>query len=213
MVTEGALVTNGQSNSLATVQQLDPIYVDLTRSSSQLLRLEHEIGSGHLKSARDGEATVRLILENGEQYPLVGKLEFSEVSVDQSTGSVVIRAVFPNPREVLLPGMFVRAVVEEGMVDKAILAPQRGIGRDQRGEPTALVIGQDNTVELRRLKTDRVIGNDWLVTDGLNEGDKLIVEGLQKVAPGARVRPSEIVSESKSSVATNSFSERSNNAN
>jgi membrane fusion protein (multidrug efflux system) len=175
-------------------------------------RLEHEIDSGQLKSVRDEKATVWLILEDGEQYPLPGKLEFSEVSVDQSTGSVIVRAVFPNPREVLLPGMFVRAVVEEGTVDNAILAPQRGVSRNQRGEPTALVIGNDNKVELRTLKSDRAIGENWLITDGLKAGDKLIVEGLQKIVPGARVRPTEIVNESKSSVATNNFAERSNNA-
>jgi membrane fusion protein (multidrug efflux system) len=202
--TEGALVANGQSSALATVQQLDPIYVDLTRSSSQLLRLEHEINAGQLKSARDEKATVRLILEDGTQYPLPGKLEFSEVSVDQGTGSVVIRAVFPNPHELLLPGMFVRAVVEEGTVDQAILAPQRGVSRNQRGEPTALVVGEDNKVELRTLKTDRVLGDNWLVTEGLKAGDKLIVEGLQKIAPGAQVRPIELATETAFPVATNS---------
>lgn len=200
-VTEGALVTNGQSSALATIQQLDPIYVDLTRSSSQLLRLEHEIDSGHLKSVRDEKPTVRLILEDGELYPLPGKLEFSEVSVDQSTGSVIVRAVFPNPSEVLLPGMFVRAVVEEGTVDNAILAPQRGVSRNQRGEPTALVIGSDNKVELRTLKSDRAIGENWLITDGLKAGDKLIVEGLQKIAPGVQVRPTEVATESKFPIA------------
>ncbi len=200
-VTEGALVTNGQSSALATVQQLDPIYVDLTRSSNQLLRLEQEIDSGQLKSVRDEKPTVRLILEDGEQYPLPGKLEFSEVSVDQSTGSVVVRAVFPNPREVLLPGMFVRAVVEEGTVDNAILAPQRGVSRNQRGEPTALVIGNDNKVELRTLKSDRAIGENWLITDGLKVGDKLIVEGLQKIAPGVQVRPTEVATESRFPIA------------
>jgi membrane fusion protein (multidrug efflux system) len=197
-------VTSGQSSALATVQQLDPIYVDLTRSSSQLLRLQHEINAGQLKSARDEKATVRLILEDGTQYPLPGKLEFSEVSVDQGTGSVVIRAVFPNPHELLLPGMFVRAVVEEGTVDQAILAPQRGVSRNQRGEPTALVVGEDNKVELRTLKTDRVLGDNWLVTDGLKAGDKLIVEGVQKVAPGAQVRSTEVVTESAFPMANNS---------
>lgn len=202
--TEGALVANGQSSALATIQQLDPIYVDLTRSSSQLLRLERELSSGQLKSARDEPATVRLILEDGTQYPLPGKLQFSEVSVDQGTGSVVVRAVFPNPHELLLPGMFVRAVVEEGTVDQAILAPQRGVSRNQRGEPTALVVGQDNKVELRALKTDRVIADNWLVTDGLKAGDKLIVEGLQKIAPGAQVRPIELATGTAFPIATNS---------
>ena len=202
--TEGALVASGQSSALATIQQLDPIYVDLTRSSSQLLRLEREINSGQLKSAQDEKPTVRLILEDGTQYPLPGKLEFSEVSVDQGTGSVIVRAVFPNPHEVLLPGMFVRAVVEEGTVDQAMLAPQRGVSRNQRGEPTALVVGEGNKVELRTLKTDRIIGDNWLVTEGLKTGDKLIVEGLQKIAPGAEVRPIELATETAFPIATNS---------
>jgi membrane fusion protein (multidrug efflux system) len=197
-------VASGQSSALATIQQLDPIYVDLTRSSSQLLRLEREINSGQLKSAQDEKPTVRLILEDGTEYPLPGKLEFSEVSVDQGTGSVIVRAVFPNPHEVLLPGMFVRAVVEEGTVDQAILAPQRGVSRNQRGEPTALVVGEGNKVELRTLKTDRVIGENWLVTEGLKTGDKLIVEGLQKIAPGVQVRSTEVVTENPFPMANNS---------
>jgi len=195
LVTEGALATNGQTTALAIIQQLDPIYVDLTRSSSQLLTLQREIDSGRLQSVRDEQATVRLILEDGTQYALPGKLEFSEVSVDQSTGSVVVRAVFPNPRELLLPGMFVRVVVEEGVNDQAILVPQRGVTRNQRGEPTALVVGKDNVVELRTLKTDRAIGDYWLLTDGLKASDKLILEGLQKIAPGDQVRVVEVATE------------------
>jgi membrane fusion protein (multidrug efflux system) len=187
-VTEGALVTNGQTTALATVQQLDPIYVDLTQSSSQLLRLQRELNNGQLKSARDQNATVRLILEDGTEYPEKGTLQFSEVSVDQGTGSVTLRAVFPNPRQILLPGMFVRAQVEEGVNEQAILVPQRGVTRNQRGEPTALVVGENNKVELRSLRTERTIGENWLVTSGLNAGDKVIIDGLQKISPGAEVK-------------------------
>jgi membrane fusion protein, multidrug efflux system len=187
-VTEGALVTNGQTNALATVQQLDPIYVDLTQSSSQLLRLQHELNNGQLQSVRDQKAEVRLILEDGTEYPEKGTLQFSEVSVDQGTGSVTLRAVFPNPRQVLLPGMFVRAQVEEGVNQQAILVPQRGVTRNQQGQPTALVVGANNKVELRTLRTERTIGENWLVTGGLSAGDKVIIEGLQKVAPGAEVK-------------------------
>jgi membrane fusion protein (multidrug efflux system) len=187
-ITEGALVTNGQTTALATVQQLDPIYVDLTQSSSQLLRLQRELNNGQLKSVRDQKAAVRLILEDGTEYPEKGTLQFSEVSVDQGTGSVTLRAVFPNPRQVLLPGMFVRAEVEEGVNEQAILVPQRGVTRNQRGEPTALVVGANNKVELRAVHTERTIGENWLVTGGLSAGDKVIIDGLQKVAPGAEVK-------------------------
>jgi membrane fusion protein, multidrug efflux system len=187
-VTEGALVTNGQTTALATVQQLDPIYVDLTQSSSQLLRLQRELNNGELKSVRDQKAAVRLILEDGTEYPEKGSLQFSEVSVDQGTGSVTLRAVFPNPRQVLLPGMFVRAEVEEGVNEQAILVPQRGVTRNQQGQPIALVVEANNKVELRTLQTERTIGEDWLVTSGLRAGDKVIIEGLQKVTPGAEVK-------------------------
>jgi membrane fusion protein (multidrug efflux system) len=187
-VTEGALVTNGQTTALATVQQLDPIYVDLTQASSQLLRLQRELNNGQLKSVRDQNAEVHLILEDGAEYPESGTLQFSEVSVDQGTGSVTLRAVFANPRQVLLPGMFVRAQVEEGVNEQAILVPQRGVTRNQQGQPTALVVGANSKVELRRLHTERTIGENWLVTSGLNAGDKVIIDGLQKVAPGAEVK-------------------------
>jgi membrane fusion protein (multidrug efflux system) len=187
-VTEGALVTNGQTAALATVQQLDPIYFDLTQSSSQLLRLQRELNNGQLKSVRDQNATVRLILEDGTEYPETGTLQFSEVSVDQGTGSVTLRAVFPNPRQVLLPGMFVRARVEEGVNQQAILVPQRAVTRNQQGQPTALVVGANNKVELRTLHAERTIGESWLVTSGLSAGDKVIIDGLQKVAPGAEVK-------------------------
>src|SRR5258707_11851114 len=187
-ITEGALVTNGQNNALATVQQLDPIYVALTQSSSQLLRLQRELNNNQLESVRDQKAEVSLILEDGTEYSEKVALQFSEVSVDQGTGSFTLRAVFPNPRQVLLPGMFVRAQVEEGVNQQAILVPQRGVTRNQQGQPTALVVGADNKVELRTLRTERTIGENWLITDGLSAGDKVIIEGLQKVAPGAAVK-------------------------
>ncbi len=196
MVTEGALVTSGQAGALATVQQLDPIYVDVTQSSSQLLHLQRELASGQLKNPKSGETSTRLVFEDGTQYSESGTLQFSEVSVDPGTDSVTLRAVFPNPRRELLPGMFVRAIVSEGTNEQAILVPQKGVTRNVRGEPTAFVVGEGNRVELRVLKTDRAIGDKWLVTDGLKSGDRLIVEGLQKIAPGAEVRPVEIPEDS-----------------
>jgi membrane fusion protein, multidrug efflux system len=150
--------------------------------------LQRELNNGQLKSLRDQKAAVRLILEDGTEYPEKGTLQFSEVSVDQGTGSVTLRAVFPNPRQVLLPGMFVRAQVEEGVNQQAILVPQRGVTRNQQGQPTALVVGANNKVELRTLHTERTIGENWLVTSGLSAGDKVIIDGLQKVAPGAEVK-------------------------
>lgn len=191
MVTEGALVTSGQAQALATVQQLDPIYVDVTQSSGQLLRMQREVASGQIQNAKDGEPVTRLIFEDGTEYSEPGKLQFSEVSVDPETDSVTLRAVFPNPRRELLPGMFVRAVVSEGWIDDAVLVPQKGVTRNARGEPTALVVGEGDKVELRILKIDRAIGDKWMVTDGLKAGDRLIVEGLQKAPPGSVVHPME----------------------
>jgi len=192
-VTEGALVTTGQTAELATVHQLDPIYVDVTQSSAQLLKLQRELAAGQLQGVK--EASAQLILEDGTVYPEAGKLQFSEVSVDQGTGSVTLRAVFPNPNQALLPGMFVRALVKEGVNEEAILVPQRGVTRNPRGEPTALVVGADNRVEQRALTTERVLGDKWLVTGGLKAGDRVIVEGLQKIGPGAQVKPTEMVPE------------------
>jgi membrane fusion protein (multidrug efflux system) len=187
-VTEGALVVTGQASALATVQQLDPIYVDVTQSSVEMLRLQRELAEGHLRNAGNGQAETRLILEDGSEYPEAGRLLFSEVTVDQGTGSVTLRAVFPNPKRLLLPGMFVHARVEEGVADQALLVPQQGVTRSQSGEATALVVGADNRAELRVLKVDRAIGDKWLVTDGIKAGDRVIVEGLQKVHPGTPVK-------------------------
>lgn len=192
MVTEGALVTAQQATALATVQQLDPIYVDVTQASVELLRLRKELAAGHLKSVGTNQVEAELILEDGSEYGDVGRLEFSEVTVDAGTGSVTMRAVFPNSKGNLLPGMFVHARIEEGVNEQAILVPQEGVTRNQRGEPTALVVGEGNKVELRALKTERTIGDKWLIVDGVKAGDRVIVEGLQKAAPGAEVKVVEV---------------------
>jgi membrane fusion protein (multidrug efflux system) len=186
-VTEGALVTSGQTNAMATIQQLDPIYVDVTQSSTEMLKLRRDLESGKLQKAGDNAASVKLTLEDGSEYGKPGKLEFSEVSVDQATGSVTLRAVFPNPDHTLLPGMFVHAQLQAGVNSKAILAPQQGVTRDLKGMPSALVVNKDNKVEQRQLVANRTAGAYWLIEKGLNEGDRVITEGLQFVKPGAQV--------------------------
>ncbi|CAJ49261.1 efflux RND transporter periplasmic adaptor subunit [Bordetella avium] len=192
LVTEGALVTANQAAAIASVQQIDPIYVDVTQSSVQLLRLKQALASGQLQQDDGAQAAkVTLVLEDGSTYAEPGKLEFSEVTVDPSTGSVTLRALFPNPRHQLLPGMFVRANLAQGVANEGLLVPQRGVTRNQRGLPTALVVNADNKVELRELRTDRTVGDHWLVTQGLAAGDRVIVEGLQSVRPGAEVNAKE----------------------
>lgn len=185
-VTEGALVTANQANALATVQQIDPIYVDVTQSSVQRLTLQDALASGRLKGGESGQAEVSLRLPDGSVYEQKGHLQFSEVTVDPGTGSVTLRAVFPNPKRRLLPGMFVHARLQQGVDEQGLLVPQQGVTRNQRGEPTALVLNAENTVELRVLQTDRAIGDKWLVTQGLAAGDRVIVEGVQRVRPGAK---------------------------
>jgi membrane fusion protein (multidrug efflux system) len=187
-VTEGALVNNGQAAALATIQQLDPIYVDVTQPAKDLLRLRRELASGQLEKAGDNAARVRLKLEDGSDFTHQGTLEFSEVSVDESTGSVTLRAVFPNPEHLLLPGMFVHAELVAGMNSQAILAPQQGVTRNPRGDAVALVVNAENKVEARVLQASRTSGSYWLVTSGLNSGDRLITEGLQYIKPGDEVR-------------------------
>ena len=187
-VTEGALVTSGQTMAMATIQQLDPIYVDVTQSSKDLLALRADLAEGRLQKAGDNSAKVQLVLEDGSHYAHEGTLEFSEVAVDEGTGSVTLRAGFPNPDHLLLPGMFVHAELLAGVKQQAILAPQQGITRNQRGEPTALVVNAENKVEQRVLKASRTVGSAWLVEDGLDEGDRLITEGLQFVQPGVEVK-------------------------
>lgn len=186
-VTEGALVSSGQTAALAVIQQLDPIYVDVTQSANDLLRLRRELASGQLEKAGDTAAKVELSLPDGSAYPHAGRLEFSEVSVDEGTGSVTLRAVFPNPEQVLLPGMFVQAQLQTGSKSAAILAPQQGVTRNARGEATAMVVGADDKVEVRVLKAERTAGSFWLVSEGLAAGDRLITEGLQFVKPGVAV--------------------------
>jgi membrane fusion protein, multidrug efflux system len=194
-VTEGALLTASQTTALVTITQLDPIYVDVTQSTTTMLRLKRELASGQIKSAGDGKVPVRLLLEDGSLYDQPGTLQFSEVTVDQGTGAVTLRAIFPNKDGLLLPGMFVREQLQEGVVLNAILAPQQGVTHNQKGEPTALIVDADGKVQLRRLKTDRAIGGNWLIADGLKEGDRLIVSGVQKARPGMPVTVNEIAIE------------------
>lgn len=187
-VTVGALVTADQSTALTTVQQLDPIYVDVTRSSRELLELQNQLASGAIKAAGDNAASVKLTLEDGSEYPLEGKLQFSDVSVDTGTGSVTLRAIFPNPKHRLLPGMFVKARLIEGVNEKAILVQQNYVTHNAKGKATVMVVGKDGKAEEREVQTTRSVGNQWLVSSGLSAGDQLIVGGLQYVQPGAPVQ-------------------------
>ncbi|CAN0623201.1 multidrug efflux pump membrane fusion lipoprotein AcrA [Burkholderia multivorans] len=187
-VTPGAYVQASQATLMSTVQQLDPVYVDLTQSSLDGLKLRQAVQSGRLKTSGPGAAKVTLILEDGKPYAEPGKLQFSDVTVDQSTGSVTIRAIFPNPKRVLLPGMFVRARIEEGVNDNAFLVPLIGVSHDQKGQPVALVVGADNKVAPRTLTTTGMQGQNWIVEGGLQPGDRVIVQGVDKVRPGATVK-------------------------
>lgn len=186
-VTDGALVTAYQSLALATIQQLDPIYVDVPQSTSELLRLKRRLEGNHLHQDGSNQNKIKAILEDGSEYPLTGSLQFRDVTVDPTTGSVVLRAVFPNPEGLLLPGMFVRAVVREGTNEQAILIPQQAVSRDPKGNPLALIVDQENKIQQRMLALDRAIGDKWLVSSGLAPGDQVVVEGAQKVRPGASV--------------------------
>jgi membrane fusion protein (multidrug efflux system) len=187
-VTEGALVTADQATALSTIQVLDPIYVDVTRSSGELLQLKRELASGAIKRAGDAAARVRLILEDGSVYPQEGKLQFTDVTVDPSSGTVTLRAEFPNPQHDLLPGMFVRARLVEGVNEQAILVSQDAISHNDKGEAVAMVLGAGDKVEARVVQTPRTIGNRWLVSQGLKPGDRLIVDGLQYIRPGMVVK-------------------------
>ena len=187
-VTEGAIVTAYQPVPLATIQQLDPIYVDVTQSTTELLRLKRRLNKGSIKYHGTGQNKVRLILEDGTKYPLEGRFEFQEVKVDPTTGSVILRIIFPNSRHVLLPGMFVRAVVKEGVNERAILIPQQGVTRDRKGNPFVLIVDAKGKVALRPLTLERAMGDKWLVSAGLAPGDRVIVEGLQYVRPGMQVK-------------------------
>jgi membrane fusion protein (multidrug efflux system) len=185
-VTTGALVTASQPAALATIQQLDSMYVDVTQTIADLLKLQQNLANGVVK--KSGSALVRLLLEDGSAYPVTGTLKFSEVTVDQSTGSVTLRAVFPNPKQVLLPGMFVRAILVEGIQENAILVPQRGVTRNPKGDAVVMLVGAEEKAELRPIKVVRTVGDSWLVRDGLKSGDRVILEGLQKARPGTVVK-------------------------
>jgi membrane fusion protein (multidrug efflux system) len=188
-VTEGAYVQAAQATLLATVQQLDPVYVDVTQSTDEVLKLRRDLESGRLQGAGKGLARVRLVTDDGREYAQAGTLQFADVTVDPGTGSIALRALFPNPRGELLPGMFVRARLEEGVNPQALLVPQVGVTRDQKGVPVALVVNAERKAERRQLVTDRAVGDAWLITDGIKAGEQVIVEGLQKVRPGTLVNP------------------------
>lgn len=188
LVTEGALVGQGEATPLATVQQLDPIYVTLTQSSADLLRLKQAMANGKLKSVGKDKASVTLVTDDGRQYPLPGKLLFSDVSVDESTGAVTLRAEFPNPEHFLLPGMYARARLEQAVDDKAIMVPQQAVSRSPDGA-SVMLVGADGKVVPQPVQTGAAQGNNWVVTQGLKTGDRVIVEGLQKIKPGATVKP------------------------
>jgi membrane fusion protein, multidrug efflux system len=187
-VTDGALVTAYQPLALATIQQLDPIYVDVPQSTTELLRLRRRLEGNHLHQSGTNQNRVKLILEDGTAYPLEGALQFRDITVDPTTGSVVLRVVFPNPEGLLLPGMFVRAVVKEGTNEKAILVPQQAVSRDPKGNPISLIVDGEGKIQQRVLVLDRAIGDKWLVSSGLASGDRVVVEGIQKVRPGASVK-------------------------
>ncbi|RLB87530.1 MAG: efflux transporter periplasmic adaptor subunit [Deltaproteobacteria bacterium] len=187
-VTEGAIVTAYQPVELATIQQLNPIYVDVPQSTTELLRLKRRLEDGRLKNHGTSQNRVKLILEDGTAYPQEGILQFRDVTVDPTTGSVILRVVFPNPEDVLLPGMFVQTVIKEGVNEQAILVPQQGVSRDRKGNPVALIVDASDNVRQRMLTLDRAIGDKWLVSAGLAPGDRLIVEGMQRVRPGGAVK-------------------------
>jgi membrane fusion protein (multidrug efflux system) len=192
-MTEGALVGANQSTALVVVQQLDPIYVDVTQPSTLLLQLQRALDAGQLRKVGAGQAQAKLTLEDDTPYDQLGKLQFAEVTVQPGTGSVTLRAVFPNPRNTLLPGMFVHEHLEEGIDERGLLVPQQAVTHNQRGEATAMVVSSDNRVTTRVIKTERAIGNEWLVSDGVVSGDRVIAVGLQRVGPGVvEVSPSEV---------------------
>ncbi|MCJ8533355.1 efflux RND transporter periplasmic adaptor subunit [Citrobacter freundii] len=192
-VTVGALVTANQENSLITVQRLDPIYVDLTQSVQDFLRLKEEKANGKI-AQQQGRIPVELMLENGKPYRHTGTLEFSDPAVDETTGSVTLRAVFPNPEGEILPGMYVTALLDEGSQQNVLMVPQQGITHNEQGKATALILDQENVVQLREINAVKAVGNQWLVTAGLRPGDRVIVSGLQRIRPGskARVLPSKL---------------------
>ena len=206
-VTDGALVTAHQAVALATIQQLDPIYADVPQSTTELLRLRRRLEDGRLNQNGSNQQKVKLILEDQAVYPLEGTLQFREVTVDPTTGSVILRVVFPNPEGVLLPGMFVRAVVKEGTNEQAILIPQQTVSRDPKGNPSVLIVDPEGKVQQRMLTLDRATGDQWLVSSGLASGDRVIVEGMQKARPGASVKVVPVDAERKEGAAPGSASQ------
>ena len=191
-VTQGALVTTDQSVAMATIQQLDPIYVDVSQSSAEYLRLRQDLRNGRLQQVGNASTKVKLTLEDGSVYPLEGTLQFTDINVDSSTSAVTMRAVFPNPDMLLLPGVFVRATLEEGVNERAVLLPQQGVMRDQKGEPYSFIVGNDNKIAMRQLVIDKAVGNQWLVLSGIQPGDKVVIEGVQKVQLGGVVKAIEL---------------------
>jgi membrane fusion protein (multidrug efflux system) len=200
-VTEGALVTSQQTTALTTVSTLDPIYVDVDQSSSELVALKRAVQGGSVNSSGQLTAKVTLKLDDGSPYPLTGKLQFTDVTVDPTTGAVQLRAIFPNPDNLLLPGLYVRATIIQGVDPHGILAPQNAVGHNQKGEPTALIVDEKNFARLRVLKTGRAIGGYWQVLEGLKPGDRLITEGLAKVVPDMPVTPQPVNQRSASNAA------------
>jgi len=187
-ITKGALVTTNQPVALATIQKLDPMYVDVTQSTTDILRLRRQLQEGQLDQNGKNQQKVRLLLDDGSEYPFKGDLKFRDITVDPTTGSVILRIVFPNPKDILMPGMFVRAIIQEGVHKKAILAPQQAVSRDPKGNPVTLIVDKNSIVQQKQLILDRPIGNKWLVSSGLEPGDRVIVEGILKVKPGIPVK-------------------------
>ncbi len=187
-VTPGALVTASQATALATVQQTDPMYVDVTQSSAEVLRMKRDLASGKLKKSGAGGAKVKLLFEDGTPYSIEGSLQFSDITVDQNTGVITLRALFPNTRQELMPGLYVRAVLEEGVEENAIVVPQAAVSRDSRGSAQVMLVKADGVVEVRQITVSRVVGDKWLVSSGLAAGERVIVDGLQKVKPGGKAK-------------------------
>ena len=189
LASEGALVAVGQPMAMATIQQIDPIYVDVTQSSADILKLKRDLASGRSRRDAEKSRSVQLFLEDGSEYEHAGKLKLSEIGVDQGTGSVTIRAIFPNPDGKLQPGMFVHARLTTGTRANALLAPQQAVFRNSKGLPMAWVIGEDNVANMREIETARTVGNTWLIDKGLQAGERVVTEGVQKLRPGMKVSP------------------------